>query len=149
MFVGHQRTSVDDKNRMVLPAKMRQRVLEASPSRQVMLVPWVDQSLCVYMPVEWEAMAKKIYQNPYELPESRRVWRSVFPYAEEAYFDQQWRVLIPKTLLERAGIQRELVVTGMFDHLEIYSPEAWQKIEEQRTLEEDIQKTYQRQQPSQ
>lgn len=149
MFVGHQKTTLDDKNRMVLPAKMRARVEAESPMRAVVLVPWLDGCLSIYMPEQWSQMARRIHENPYELAESRRVWRSVFPYAEEAAFDRQWRLLIPKSLLDRAKITRELVIAGMYDHLEIWSPEAWEKIESERTLEEDIEKTYERQRSSQ
>jgi len=142
MFVGHQATSLDDKNRICLPAKMRKKVEAASPTREVRLVPWLDGCMAIYMPNDWQRMAEKIQSNPYELAESRSIWRSVFPYVEEASFDRQWRLVFPKNLLGRAGIQRELVIAGMFDHLEIWSPEGWQQLEKHRALEENIKKTF-------
>ena len=147
MFVGLQQTSLDDKNRIILPARMRKKVEEASPTRDIVIVPWLDGCLSIYMPGEWEQMARKIQGNPYELAEARRAWRSVFPYAEEAAFDRQWRLLVPKPLLQRAGIEKELVIAGMYDHLELWTAAAWRQIEQQRSLEADIQQTYDRRQP--
>jgi len=114
-----------------------------SPARKAHLMPWFEGCIAVFLPEQWRQMAQLIHQKPYELPESRRSWRQLFNFAEKATFDRQWRMVIPREMLQDAQVQKELVIAGSYDHLEIWSPERWQKnVEGQRTLESDMQKTY-------
>jgi MraZ protein len=123
MLLGEYDHSLDDKNRLTLPAKFRQ-----SFSDGVVLARGMDGCLAVYTREGWETFVESrlAVLDPLS-KESRQMSRFMFAGASETELDKQGRVMVPAPLVEHAGLDREVVVAGVRDHLEIWDRVAWRE----------------------
>jgi MraZ protein len=123
MLLGEHDHSLDDKNRLTLPAKFRQ-----SFSDGVVLARGMDGCLAVYTREGWTSFVESrlAVLDPLS-KESRQMSRFMFASASEAELDKQGRVMVPAPLVEHAGLEREVVVAGVRDHLEIWDRAAWRE----------------------
>jgi MraZ protein len=123
MLLGEYDHSLDDKNRLTLPAKFRQ-----SFSDGVVLARGMDGCLAVYTRDGWESFVESrlAVLDPLS-KESRQMGRFMFAGASETELDKQGRVMVPAPLVEHAGLSREVVVAGVRDHLEIWDRAAWRE----------------------
>jgi MraZ protein len=123
MLLGEHDHALDDKNRLTLPAKLRQ-----SFSDGVVLARGMDGCLAVYTRDGWNSFvdSRLAGLNPFS-KEARQMSRFIFAGASETEVDKQGRVMIPPPLVEHAGLGREVVVAGVGDRLEIWSRAAWRK----------------------
>jgi MraZ protein len=134
MLLGEHEHSLDDKNRLTLPAKLREQLGE-----QVVVTRGMDGCLYVYARGDWERLAGRISGLDALSVESRRMQRHFFVNATAAELDKQGRIVIPPALLQRARIGREVTVTGVYDHLEIWDRAAWRaQLEEIEGSAEDV-----------
>jgi MraZ protein len=134
MLLGEHGHSLDDKNRLTLPAKLREQLGE-----QVVVTRGMDGCLYVYARGDWERLAGRISGLDALSVESRRMQRHFFVNATAAELDKQGRIVIPPALLQRARIGREVTVTGVYDHLEIWDRAAWRaQLEEIEGSAEDV-----------
>src|SRR5215210_5200413 len=122
MLLGEHEHSLDDKNRLTLPAKLREQLGD-----HVVVTRGMDGCLYVYARGEWEGLAARISSLDSLSAESRRMQRHFFVNATAAELDKQGRIVIPPALLDRVGIGREVTVTGVYDHLEIWDRAEWRK----------------------
>ncbi len=123
MLLGAYEHSLDDKNRVTLPAKFRQAF-----AKGVFVSKGLDPCLAVYPPEGWKALVdgRMAGLDPFS-GEARRMSRFVYASTSEAVPDKQGRISLPATLLAHAGLKREVIVVGVRDHLELWEPKAWQK----------------------
>jgi MraZ protein len=128
MLLGEHEHSLDDKNRLTLPAKLREQLGE-----QVVVSRGLDGCLYVYSQAEWARLAERVGSLDAFSREARTMQRWFFASGSDAELDKQGRVVIPAALLAKAGIGREVTVAGVFDHLEIWDRTAWR--EQQQTVE--------------
>jgi MraZ protein len=128
MLLGAHDHTLDDKNRLTLPAKLREHLGD-----QVVVSRGLDGCLYAYARDEWERLSERIRGLDALSPEARRLRRFFFAGAVPAELDKQGRMVIPSSLLEGAGIGREVTVAGVYDHLEIWDRAAWR--EELQTVE--------------
>jgi MraZ protein len=98
----------------------------------------MDRSLVVYALREWEKIEAKILSLAEKNDNMRRFRRVFIGGAFECVWDKHDRILIPPTLREYAGLDREIVLVGVLDHFEIWSRENWDK--ENATMEKDMKK---------
>lgn len=126
MFMGEFQHSVDEKGRMIIPAKFR----DALGSSFVM-TRGLDRCLFVYPMDEWEALEQKLKSLPLMKADARAFTRFFFSGATECELDKQGRVNIPLNLREHAGLQKETVVIGVSNRVEIWSKELWLQYNEQ------------------
>ena len=122
MLLGTHDHTLDDKNRLTLPAKLREQMGES-----VVVTRGLDGCLYAYSREEWERLSADIARHDALSPEARRLRRFFFAGAAPAELDKQGRMVIPAGLLEGAGIGREVTVAGVYDHLEIWDRAAWRK----------------------
>ena len=87
----------------------------------------MDGCLYVYARGAWDVLASRIGGLDSLSADTRRMQRHFFVNANNAQLDKQGRVVIPGLLLEREGIGREVTVTGVGDHLEIWDRATWGK----------------------
>jgi MraZ protein len=121
MLLGEHEHTLDDKNRVTLPAKFR-----ATFAGGVVLTRGMDGCLYAYRREDWERLVETRLAGLDPLSkEGRRMQRFFFSAAAEAELDRQGRVMIPAALIEHAGLGRNLVIAGMRDHLEIWDGAAW------------------------
>ena len=130
MFIGRYPRTIDDKGRIAIPAKIRDG-LEAG----VVITRGFDGCLFMFPVPEWERFAERISVLPLTNPTARAFTRFTFANACDCKPDRQGRILIPKYLLELAGILDEAVIIGSNSHLELWS--AIRLEEAQSRIEED------------
>jgi MraZ protein len=123
MLLGEHDHTIDDKNRLTLPARFRQAFAEG-----VVLARGIERCLTAYPRSEWGAAIETRLQQLDPLSkEGRLMQRYFFSGAAEAELDKQGRVMIPASLYEHAGLGKEVVVAGIRDHLEIWDRAAWRE----------------------
>ena len=128
MLLGEHEHTLDDKNRLTLPAKLREQL-----GAHVVVSRGLDGCLYVYSEGEWARLAERVGSLDPFSREARTMQRWFFASGSDADLDKQGRMVIPAALLKIAGIGREVTVAGVNDHLEIWDRAAWR--EQQQTVE--------------
>ena len=122
MFLGEYEHTLDEKSRLTLPAKFR----DSFPDGLV-LTRGMDGCVYAYARADWEQLVQSRFALLDPLSrDDRMIQRHFFSGAGEATADRQGRVMVPAALVKHAGLGREVVVAGVFDHLEIWDRSAWQ-----------------------
>ena len=121
MLLGEYEHTIDDKNRLTLPAKFR-----SAFSGGIVVTRGVDGCLSAYAPDAWERVVQSRLASLDPLSkEGRRMQRFFYSGATEGELDKQGRVNVPAALIDHAGLGREVVDAG--DHVEIWDREAWRR----------------------
>ena len=121
MFMGEYQHSLDEKGRIIIPAKFRDELGD-----NFILNRGLDNCLYVYPRSEWKILEEKIKELPTANPETRAFVRLFFSGAVEAELDKQGRVVIPQHLREHAQIEKDVFVIGISTKVEIWSKENWE-----------------------
>ena len=123
MFIGTYEHTIDEKSRLTLPARFREAL-----GGGVVLARGIDGNVAVYPRETWKVTveARMSVLDPLSR-EARELRRFFFSGAGEADIDGSGRVLVPAPLVRHAGLEREVVVAGNHDHLELWNPTAWEK----------------------
>jgi len=123
MLLGEYEHTIDDKNRLTLPAKFRKAFEDG-----IVVTRGLDGCLYAWTPVAWENYRDTTLSALHPLSqEGRRMHRHFFSGASETAPDKQGRVSIPPALLEHAKLGRDVVVAGVNDRLEIWDRAAWKR----------------------
>ena len=121
MFLGRYEHSLDEKNRVTLPARFR-----ADLEHGVVITKGIaDPCLWVFPYERFKQVAEKADALPLTQKAARAFSRLVFTNAVDDIPDRQGRVRIPDYLLQFAGIKSEALILGNNGRLEIWSPERW------------------------
>jgi MraZ protein len=120
MFYGTHEHTIDEKNRLTLPAKFRDVL-----GGDVVLVRGIDKTVDVYPRTSWEASVERITALDSLTREAREMKRFVFSGATVAEVDKQGRVLVPPDLARHAGFGKDVAVVGVHDHIEIWGRPEW------------------------
>ncbi len=123
MFRGSSFHTIDDKGRVIIPARFRE-VINASDSEGVM-VSGMDGCLFAYPFNEWGKIEKRILSLAEKSASMRRFRRLFIGGAFECNIDKQDRILIPPSLRTYADLDKEIVLVGVLDHFEIWSRANW------------------------
>jgi len=136
MFRGSSFHTIDPKGRVIVPARFRD-VIKADGSDGVM-VSRLDSCLLAYTFDEWQKLEAKILYMAEKSDNMRRFRRVFIGGAFECPCDKQDRILVPPSLRQYAGLEKEIVLVGVLDHFEIWSRDNWNR--ESDILEEDMKK---------
>ncbi len=120
MFIGEYRHNLDSKGRIIVPAKFREQL-----SNSIILTRGLDGCITVYTLDQWKEIYEELKKLPTTKKEARMYIHMLTAKAAEVEIDRQGRVLIPASLIDAAKIEKESVIVGAFDHIEIWSEEAW------------------------
>ena len=120
MLLGEYEHTLDEKNRLTLPAKFREAFGDG-----VVVTRGMDGCLYAYGRGDFDRLADRVRSLDPLSRESRVMQRHFFSAASLAEPDKQGRIMIPGALLESAGLRREVVVAGVYDHLEIWDRATW------------------------
>ena len=121
MLLGEYEHTIDDKNRLTLPARFRDAYAEG-----VVLTRGLDQCLDVWSRGHWDALVDgRLAPLDPVSKEARDLKRVFVSAASDAELDKQGRVLVPPALTRHARLGREVVLAGVHDHLEIWDRAAW------------------------
>ena len=134
MFRGSSFHTIDAKGRIIVPTRFRD-VIKAGGNDGVM-ISRMDGCLVSYTLDEWRKIEARILAMA-EKSESMRRFRRVFVGgAFECGCDRQERILIPPTLRQYGGLDKEIVMVGVLDHFEIWSRDRWDQ--ENQHMEDDM-----------
>ena len=128
MFMGDYAHNIDRKGRLIMPAKFREEL-----GVHVVVNRGLDGCLYVYTSSQWETVYKKLSTLPSTNKDARMFQRMMLSKAAEVDLDSQGRILIPRTLIDLAGLEKECLIVGMANHLEIWSKERWTQLEEEQS----------------
>ena len=120
MFMGEYLHTIDNKGRLIFPAKFRDLLGET-----FIATKGLDNCLFVYTQEEWAIIAGNLKQQQQAKPEVRAFVRIFFAGAAELEADKQGRVLLPNNLREYAGLDKEVIVIGVSNRIEIWDKGAW------------------------
>ena len=118
MICGEYIHTLDSKNRLTLPARLREQLGE-----QVVITKSVDKCLSLYSSKAWQTFTDKL--NALPNMQTRNVRRFLFASAFETQVDSQGRILIPPQLCQYAEIGKNVRIAGVGDHAEIWNEELW------------------------
>ncbi|MBP3087967.1 transcriptional regulator MraZ [Corynebacterium sp. sy017] len=126
MFLGTYTPKLDDKGRLTLPAKFREKLAGG-----LMVTKGQDHSLAVYPREEFAARARKAAKVSRTNPAARAFIRNLAASADEQNLDGQGRISLSVAHREYAGLSKECVVIGSVDFLEIWDAQAWQNYQQE------------------
>ena len=123
MLLGEHAHTIDDKNRLTLPAKFRHVYADG-----IVVTRGIDGCLDAYTRADWDKLIEDRLAGLDPLSkEGRRMQRHFFSAAMEVELDKQGRVILSAALLEHAKLGRDVVVAGVHDHLEIWDRDIWRR----------------------
>jgi MraZ protein len=123
MLLGEHEHTLDDKNRLTLPARFRQAFADG-----LVVTRGMDGCLVVYTRDGWaEFVAVRLQGLDPFSKEARQMSRFIFSGAAEAELDKQGRIPLPPALMQHARLGREVVVAGVRDHVEIWDRGVWRE----------------------
>ena len=120
MFMGEYHHSIDDKGRLIIPAKFR-----AELGDKFIITRGIENCLFAYPVERWETIVHKLESLPFTKKDARNFTRFFLSGATVAEFDKQGRVNITSPLINYASIEKDCVIIGTGDRLEIWAKDAW------------------------
>ena len=120
MLIGEFNHGMDQKNRIIVPVKLREDLGES-----FIITKGLDGCLYIYPKNEWLMFEAKLKALHLTSKDARAFVRFFFSGANEMEPDKMGRILIPQSLLEYAGIADEVVSVGMMNRVEVWSKEKW------------------------
>jgi len=120
MLIGEYTHTLDEKNRMSLPAKFRSEL-----GKKVVLAPGLDKSIFMFTVKEWEKIATRLGENSMLQSDNRSFNRFMFGGAVEVDIDASGRILVPDFLKDRAGLKKNVAVVGVQNRVELWNEKTW------------------------
>jgi len=124
LLTGTHPRTLDDKKRLGMPRKLREQLGEPNT---LFVSPGPDQCLWLFTQAELEQLSAKLDQAPAADAEARVFRRLYFAQTEAVDVDRSGRILIPDRLAQFAALQREVVLIGVRDHVELWDAQRWQQ----------------------
>lgn len=122
MFIGEYKHSLDQKNRIAVPSKFKAYLEEGA-----VVTRGLDKCLFLYPKSEWDKQAMKLSTLPLAQAKARAFARLMLAGAMDVELDNQRRIMIPEYLKEYAGINKNIVIAGLYNRLELWDEEEWKK----------------------
>ncbi|PKR86959.1 division/cell wall cluster transcriptional repressor MraZ [Heyndrickxia camelliae] len=121
MFMGEYQHNIDTKGRIIIPAKFRELLGET-----FVITRGLDRCLFGYPIEEWKQVEEKLKALPLTKKDARAFTRFFFSGASECELDKQGRINIPTPLVAYAQLEKECVVLGVSNRIEIWSKDLWE-----------------------
>ncbi|SEJ63616.1 MraZ protein [Propionispira arboris] len=121
MLMGEYLHSVDVKGRIILPADFREEL-----GTTFIITKGLDRCLFVYHQSEWKILSEKLKQLPLSKPEARAFVRFFFSGARQLECDKQSRFLVPGNLRDYAMLEKDVVLIGVSNRIEIWNKVQWE-----------------------
>ena len=118
--MGEFHHNIDEKGRLVIPNKFRSEL-----GNNFIITRGLENCLYVYSMEEWNSLVAKLKSLPFTKKDARIFIRSFFSGATECEFDRQGRINITSPLVSYADIDKECVIIGANDRIEIWSDKGW------------------------
>ncbi len=127
MFVGEYLRSIDNKGRLFIPAKLRENL-----SKKVIIAKGYDEQCLFVYPIEnWEKLQEKILGGAIAKKDKQDFLRIFSGRASEQEIDQQGRIKIDQKFSDFAEIEKDVVLVGVSERIEIWAKDKWEKFSEE------------------
>ena len=120
MFMGEYNHTIDSKGRLIIPSKFREELGES-----FVVTRGMDGCLSIYSQESWTEFEQKLATLPLASKEARTFTRFFVSGATSCDLDRQGRILVPATLREFAGLEKDVVLAGMVNRVEVWSKDRW------------------------
>src|SRR5512138_1428430 len=133
-FLGEYEATVDAKGRFLLPANLKKQMPEGTSV--LVINRSMDDCLWMYLLDDWRKVEDRLREvNPYDSRENRMVRKALIAGAVYVEFDSAGRINLPKVLAEYAGLDKDIVLAGDIDKIEIWDKSRYEKLFESLTPE--------------
>lgn len=122
MLIGQYEHTIDTKKRLALPVKFRSEL-----GSKVIITKGIEHCLVVYTEKEWEQVSAKLGNLPVSQIEARSFARMILAGAMEIVLDKLGRMLIPDYLKEYAALEKDVIVCGLSNRLELWNKQQWEE----------------------
>jgi MraZ protein len=122
MFWGEYTHHLDNKGRLIIPARFRHQL-----NTSAVLTRGLDNNLVIYPDDAWQAVSDQLGQMSITHPTARALRRLLFSGALVLEPDRQGRINIPPYLRDYASLKNEVLVVGMETFIEIWHPDRWRE----------------------
>jgi len=122
LFKGEYQHNIDDKGRFIIPSKLRDGL-----GSSFVLTRGLDGCLFAYTVAGWGNLEKDLRRLSFTKADARAFSRQFLSGANDIDVDKQFRVLIPPTLREHAGLEKDIVILGVGSRVEIWDKNRWEK----------------------
>ena len=119
MLIGEFEHNIDPKGRIIIPSKFREDL-----GADFILTKGLDNCLFIYSKEEWSTLEKNIKALP--MSKGRDLQRFFFSGACDVELDKQCRILIPSNLRIYARLDKEIIIVGASNRVEIWDKESWE-----------------------
>ena len=123
MFIGEYHHTIDEKGRIIIPAKFREEL-----GNHFIVTRGIENCLFVYSYENWTKITNKLNSLPFTQRDARTFNRFFLSGATEVELDKQGRINLPTPLVQYATLTKDCVVIGTGDRLEIWSDELWSEL---------------------
>lgn len=120
MFMGEYNHTIDAKGRLIIPAKIREQIGD-----HCVITKGLDHCITMYTEASWAKLCETLQTLSGSKAEARAIKRFYIGSAAELEFDKQGRILVPTSLREHAEIDKDVVVLGTGNTVEIWSREKY------------------------
>jgi MraZ protein len=122
VLTGQYSNTFDEKGRLLIPSKIRSELA----GDKVVVTSGVDRCLWMYHPDEWSKVVREIMGSTSQFQsKARLLQRRIIAPAVECEIDKSGRIRIPQPLREAAGLEKNAMVLGIMDYIEIWNPEVY------------------------
>ncbi len=131
MFMSEYNHTIDAKGRLIIPSKFREVLGE-----EFVVSKGMDGCLFVYANEDWNAFEQKLTSLPLINKEARQFARFFLAGAAQVELDKQGRILLPASLRQFAGLDKEVVLVGVGSRIEIWSKDKWEAVNEDENMDD-------------
>ena len=129
MLIGEYIHTIDEKNRVSMPAKFRKEL-----GKKIIVTPGLGNCLFIFTVKEWDKVSKRLSSSDADLSflkaDQRSFNRYMFGRAAEVEIDSIGRILIPDFLKDRIGLKNTAAIVGVQDRVEVWSERGWSEQKE-------------------
>ncbi|MEM5948683.1 division/cell wall cluster transcriptional repressor MraZ [Spirochaetia bacterium 38H-sp] len=124
MVTGEFRNALDDKGRLLIPAKLRSSIAGES----LVLTRGLDRCLWLFPPDEWNKISEKLLTtiSPFQ-QKARLIQRRIVAPAQEIEIDKAGRITIPQAMREFAGFEKDILILGIQKYIELWDVSEYEK----------------------
>jgi MraZ protein len=130
MFIGEYSHTIDTKKRLAIPSKFREQL-----GKEAVLTRGLDNCLFLFSKKEWEVLALKLGQLPVGQKDARGFARIMLAGAYDVEMDNLGRILIPDYLKKYASLNKQVIIAGLYNRLEVWDEEKWDQYKEKTEKE--------------
>ena len=130
MFMGEYHHNLDEKNRIVIPTKYRELL-----GNKFIITRGLEKCLYIYPQKEWENIVSKLNTLPFTKKDARAFSRAFFSGASICEFDKSGRINITSPLVSYADLDKECVIIGVNDRIELWDRRLFENYMDEKTDE--------------